>query len=1200
MSIFNVSVSSKISGSLSIRQNLMGNANRTVDELTFLNSNTSWVKLSSSVNINGSSGDAQANVLAGGTLFFGKQKSGVGVNTNNAYSSKNSDGSTNLFGIRPMPGITSVSVDNIGAYGSIRKATVNFQCWDIQQLELLEQLYMRPGYTLLLEFGRDTYLDSAGKLKQVQSQTDFFKQKDIDLQVYLKKLYTDSLNSGGNYDAFFGYITNYSWTVRDDGGYDCKTEILSTGEILESVKVNYSIGGEINFSKLGIDMDPKQFRGFLFPTYNPKMSLTDITRLNEEYSTNVLGGLITELWLLCRYDKWPPNVSGNPSLQQLDLKKYGKVDYMNMFYKSPSQSPAETKLLNGSNDNYFITLESFANLFTKLVLPDSTDGGKKTGDLVGFSTKDRAYIHNNPLDLLCLFNTYMTSTNPDVCMIKSPQWASILSSVNVVFSQSAPVSTNILNDPDVTDAFKTKIANWVRRLVTSSSTHPKGSINSYEKATQQTLVDINNDYIASKLSLQAYLLKFNKNYQSVRAGVSNDTVTRLVKHVTPDPKNPGVLIYTYGPDTETVPSSGRSWLGYRAQFYGNNTSHPDWILERDILRNEFTDDIAFGNLMNDGGTVITGGGTLATLYLKLQDSSLIDANLDSALQAQTDIISNAAAAAASAAAASTTLKEISVEYSKHVSECKLPFKFQPSTKGIAYGNTSNIYVNLKFLYKLATDSTLMSQDSTGKNSLSAMSFLTPMARGIQTALGNVNNFAIHIDPIDGIARMVDINYINREGVPNLFTFEIGSNKSIVRNLNLESQIFSDQSSMVAISAQSDAGKLGLDNSTLVSYNKGITDRMIAKKDAPLTSLRLFNTNNQLNNFISSLAVIANRYLKPLFPPTGQIGVFNASEADSYSNALRDIINFIASVRKSDNKDKGFIPTQISLTLDGIAGWVIGNLFKVDETFIPQYYKRKGGKSGYIVTKIGHQVENNSWTTTIKGYPFNLDNDTSASNDTTDANGNPISFTIVVDYNPNNVLASSGPAINVTIKASKSRQAAYDKAEAEEPGFKAKVRQVAAAIGASEDALMAVMNAESGINSDIINSAGAVGLIQFFPATKLDPTRNTYTTGKNTYKRADLLAMSRIRQLDLVLEYFQYWGLNPNTPVGFPELYGYTFLPGNMKKGKFPGNGDLNAQFGDNSAYNSNQKIGNFIPATNSKGQRIISVGSFIEYTKSVI
>jgi hypothetical protein len=1198
MSIFNVSVDQKIRDTLNRRQNLMGRDNRTIEELSFLNSNTSWVKLSSSVNIAGKPNAAASNVLAGGTLILFNPKSGVGAKPQNAYSLYNSDGSKNELGIRAMPGITSVSVDNIGAYGSIRKATVNFQCWDIQQLELLEQLYMRPGYTVLLEYGRATYLDDKGLIKKTPSQTDFFTQKNINLQVYLKKLYTESLNSGGNYDAFFGYVTNYSWSVRDDGGYDCKTEILSTGEILESVKVNYSIGGEIDFTKLGVSGNPKRFRGYLFPIFNPNMANEDITRLNEEYSSNVLAGLITELWLLCRYDKFPPNISGSPSNQQLDLgAKYGKVDYMNMFYKSPSQSQAEHNFLNfGSGDNYFITLESFANLFTKLVLPNSYTGVTKTGDLVGFSTKDRSYLDKGVEDLLCLFNTYMTSTNPDVCVIKSPQWAKILSNVNISFEQTAPVSTNVLNDPDITDAFKTKIANWVRRLVTSSYTHPRGSTNAYEKATRQTLTDINNDFIASKLTLNNYLLKFNKNYQSVRGGNSSDTFQVFVPEVR---DADGRLITPATTATQT--EINRSWIGYRAIFYGGDISNLDWIEEKRILRTEFTDDVTFGNLMSDGGTVITGGGAFATLYLELQDSSLLNVTLDTALQAQTDIISGAAAAAATAAAANTTLKEISAVYEAHILQCKLPFKFQPNPTGVAYGNTSNIYVNLKFLYKLATDATLMSQDSNGKNSLSAMSFLTSMARGIQTSLGNVNNFSIHIDPIDGIARMVDINYINRDGVPNLFKFEIGSNKSIVRNLNLESQIFSDQSSMVAISAQSDAGRLGLDNSTLVSYNKGITDRMIAKKDSPLSVISLFNTNDQLNNFISSLSVLANRYLKPLFPPTPGGGTYNVSESDSYSNSLRDVINFISSVRNTDNKDKGFIPTQISLTLDGIAGFVIGNLFKVDPNFIPQYYKRKDGNSGYIITKIGHQVESNSWTTTIKGYPFNLDGNQLASDDT-----KGIDFTIVVGYNPNNISPSGPGPITVNIKAAKNRRDALDKVEAAEPGFKAKVQQVAAAIGASEDALLAVMNAESGLNSAKLNPdpkyGGALGLIQFFPNKKSRDrgTRDEYDVGGVTYSRATLMSMGRIKQMDVVLAYFKSAGLNSTTKVGFPELYGYTFLPGRMKGGKFPGGGDLNAQFGGPVDYDANKKIGNFIPATNSKGERIITVGSFIEYTKTLI
>jgi hypothetical protein len=52
-----------------------------------------------------------------------------------------------------MPGITGVELRTLGAYGSIFETTVKFNCWDSHQLNELELLYMRPGYSVLLEWG---------------------------------------------------------------------------------------------------------------------------------------------------------------------------------------------------------------------------------------------------------------------------------------------------------------------------------------------------------------------------------------------------------------------------------------------------------------------------------------------------------------------------------------------------------------------------------------------------------------------------------------------------------------------------------------------------------------------------------------------------------------------------------------------------------------------------------------------------------------------------------------------------------------------------------------------------------------------------------------------------------------------------------------------------------------------------------------
>jgi hypothetical protein len=58
-----------------------------------------------------------------------------------------------------MPGITEMSLRTIGAYGSLFETTVKFYAWDINQLNELEILFMRPGYSVLLEWGWSQYID---------------------------------------------------------------------------------------------------------------------------------------------------------------------------------------------------------------------------------------------------------------------------------------------------------------------------------------------------------------------------------------------------------------------------------------------------------------------------------------------------------------------------------------------------------------------------------------------------------------------------------------------------------------------------------------------------------------------------------------------------------------------------------------------------------------------------------------------------------------------------------------------------------------------------------------------------------------------------------------------------------------------------------------------------------------------------------
>ena len=231
---------------------------RDTDQLLYLNSKTGWVKLSSSVNVDGSATLAKNNVLFGGSYKDGSTtpKSGInfnGVSSNTAYNKYES------IGFRPMPGITGFRIDSKNRFGTLREASIDFQVWSVEQLTEIEQLYLRPGFTVLLEWGHSLYLDNKGKVQKTAPRTvgDYFtgnqsKEKVIEKIKELKK------ESNQNYDGVFGYIKNFLWSYRTDGGYDCKLTVISSGELIESVQValNPNQSGDNTENSENIDKEP--------------------------------------------------------------------------------------------------------------------------------------------------------------------------------------------------------------------------------------------------------------------------------------------------------------------------------------------------------------------------------------------------------------------------------------------------------------------------------------------------------------------------------------------------------------------------------------------------------------------------------------------------------------------------------------------------------------------------------------------------------------------------------------------------------------------------------------------------------------------------------------------------------------------------------------------------------------------------------
>ena len=256
-----------VQNQITVRQNKLGNTTYDDDLLTYTTSKDSWLRLSSAVNVsedklselpNIPSSITPENGLAESYVLFGgannitkssKPKGGL-INTYTdsilANASYGFD-STATYGLTPLPGITSFNIKPKNN-GSIVEGEIKIKCYNIQQFDHIESLYLRLGYTLLLEWGHTIYYTNNGTLEtQITDNTDsvlrqFIKGEkgtDPDPQSHiLKEISKAREKASGNYDAILGRVTNFDWNVTPTGEYEISISVISPGSVIESLSIS--------------------------------------------------------------------------------------------------------------------------------------------------------------------------------------------------------------------------------------------------------------------------------------------------------------------------------------------------------------------------------------------------------------------------------------------------------------------------------------------------------------------------------------------------------------------------------------------------------------------------------------------------------------------------------------------------------------------------------------------------------------------------------------------------------------------------------------------------------------------------------------------------------------------------------------------------------------------------------------------------
>jgi hypothetical protein len=284
------------------------------------------------------------------------------------------------MGFQPTPGIIDVSIDCVNR-GSIRKATVTLKAYNRYQFSIIEMLYLRLGYTMMLEWGWDKYAIEEGGNYIIKDTGNtiiedlWFKNIGYTQTKMIAAIETYREKYNGNYDGFFGKVNNFTWNFNPDGSYDITINLITVGDVVESLKVN--VDAPIQSSQ---NITAKQ------------KEIKDSTGITEGSIFNAAGGDVLSQYLL--------SIILNRTNSDVKVLKFSERIKDN---SKKFSTPPEL--------DYFITLGDFLEKIEELVIPTQKPSENVKEKVINIETdRNTNYIscfyNQIPFDpKVCIFST---------------------------------------------------------------------------------------------------------------------------------------------------------------------------------------------------------------------------------------------------------------------------------------------------------------------------------------------------------------------------------------------------------------------------------------------------------------------------------------------------------------------------------------------------------------------------------------------------------------------------------------------------------------------------------------------------------------------------------------------------------------------------------------------------------------------------
>ena len=239
-----------------------------------------------------------------GTFKSYKTRSGVSKsnslwNGNNSYGLGGTD-----YGLSPAPGLLGADIKCINR-GSIREAKVTIKAYNKFQFELLELVYLRLGYSVMLEWGFDKYIDENQQIQNVGNtliENDWFKNQVSNIAMYSQIEYYRGIYNF-HYDAFYGKVVNFDWEFNSDGTYNITLKLITRGDVIESLTARNKV---LSITPEDIEDDINRQSGFFTRD-------TGVGKIPESTIVGVAGDskLGLTLYELVRDKAWAERIEGD-------------------------------------------------------------------------------------------------------------------------------------------------------------------------------------------------------------------------------------------------------------------------------------------------------------------------------------------------------------------------------------------------------------------------------------------------------------------------------------------------------------------------------------------------------------------------------------------------------------------------------------------------------------------------------------------------------------------------------------------------------------------------------------------------------------------------------------------------------------------------------------------------------------------------